>query len=148
MTGIDAKAKDIATKQLKIDEGFKRYPYHDSVGKLTVGFGLNLDDRGIFPEEAEVLLQNDLVYLHREFCLLIPWYVNLDSQRQAVLMNMGFNLGLMGLMNFRNMLECVRLGKFADAAKEMVNSKWYKQVGSRAQRLALIMELGHGQTDE
>ena len=45
---------------LKRHEGLRLKPYQDTIGKLTIGYGRNLDDRGISKEEAEYLLRNDI----------------------------------------------------------------------------------------
>ena len=83
-----------------VHEGFSRYIYLDSVGVRTVGFGRNLDDRGISREEAEMLLLNDLETSTKE-AKKFEFYENLTSNRQDVIVEMIFNLGLTRFKKFK-----------------------------------------------
>jgi lysozyme len=128
--------------QLLRDEGLRLHPYRDSVGKLTIGIGRNLDDVGITPEEAFLLLDNDIETATLRLLEALPWTAGLDTIRLAVLINMTFNLGIGGLVKFKNTLAMVQAGQYAEAGQAMLQSKWAKQVGPRADRLALQMESG------
>jgi len=127
--------------QLIRDEGLRLKPYRDTVGKLTIGVGRNLDDNGITRDEAECLLHNDLARVYAELHHALP-DLSLDPVRGAVLGNMAFNMGIGRLLGFRKMLAALRVGDFAQAAVEMLDSDWATQVGSRAHRLARQMETG------
>ena len=134
---------DLLKLELTRDEGVRLRPYKDTVGKLTLGIGRNLDDVGISADEADFMLSNDL----NERVLpglrkSLPWYSTLNESRQRVLANMAFNLGIDGLLKFRNMLAACQAGDYNLAANEMLNSTWAKQVGDRAQRLADMMRGG------
>lgn len=130
------------TEELTRDEGLRLKPYKDSVGKLTIGVGRNLDDVGITAEEAKSLLSNDIQRTIVALDTAIPWWKGLDSVRQRVLVNMAFNMGVGKLLGFKNTLAAIQAGKFEDAATEMLDSTWARQVGARAQRLALMMQKG------
>lgn len=123
-------------------EGLRLKPYRDTVGKLTIGVGRNLDDVGISKEEAAVLLDNDLDRTVAALSVALPWLGSLDEPRQRVLVNMAFNLGVPGLLKFERTLEHVRAGRYADAAGEMLSSKWAGQVGRRAIELSKTMRDG------
>jgi lysozyme len=123
-------------------EGMKRKPYRCTAGKLTIGVGRNLDDRGISPDEAMYMLANDIRDSRRELSAAFPWFDKLDEVRQAVLIDMCVNLGLSRLQGFRNTLALIGVGKYEAAAQEMLNSKWAEQVGRRAQRLSRMMATG------
>jgi lysozyme len=127
---------------LLTDEGVRGKPYRDSVGKLTIGVGRNLDDVGITIEEARFLLRNDILSAIANLDRFLPWWRNMDDVRQRVLVNMMFNLGPGKLLDFKNTLELLRCGQYMDAANAMLQSKWAKQVGARAQRLALMVRDG------
>lgn len=131
--------------QLIRDEAKKLKPYRDSVGKLTIGVGRNLDDVGISDEEAEILLANDIARATSLLAEKLPWTVNLDEVRRAVLLNMTFNLGIFGLLAFKRTLELVQFGDYAGASLAMLQSLWAKQVGVRATRLAEQMKTGEWQ---
>ncbi len=127
---------------LRLDEGVRRFPYTETVGKLTIGVGRNLSDRGLSDDEIDYLLQNDITLVIDDLNRALPWWVELSPVRQRVLANMAFNLGLSRLKGFTRMLSAMRRKDFAAAAQEMRSSKWAEQVGARAERLARLMEAG------
>ena len=129
-------------EELIRDEGLRLKPYRDTVGKLTIGVGRNLDDVGITKDEAMHLLECDIRRVKGDLDRAMPWWRELDEVRQRVIVNMAFNLGIARLMGFKNMLDAMRAGNYRDAAKEMLNSKWATQVGERAPRLAAMMRDG------
>lgn len=131
------------TTALVRDEGERLKPYRCTAGKLTIGVGRNLDDVGITREESRALLAGDIARIRAEVDRALPWAKNLDEARYAVLLNMCFNLGLAGLLGFKNTLAMVQAGDYAGAAEGMLASKWAKQVGARADRLAKQMETGN-----
>ncbi len=126
-------------EMLMIHEGLRLKPYKDTVGKLTIGVGRNLDDVGISKHEAFFLLDNDIENSIAELRTTFDWFDNLDLERKAVIVNMHFNLGLGRLLGFRHMLEAVAAELYEDAARHMLDSKWADQVGNRAVELAEIM---------
>tara|TARA_R100000541_G_scaffold18259_1_gene28048 strand:+ start:1451 stop:1870 length:420 start_codon:yes stop_codon:yes gene_type:complete len=129
-------------EQLKKHEGLKLKPYTDTVGKLTLGIGRNLEDKGISEQEALFMLNNDVDYFYDKIKKEINWFCALNDARQNVLVNMAFNLGVAGLLTFKNTLRLVGVGHFCEAADEMLNSKWAKQVGYRAEELSEQMRTG------
>jgi lysozyme len=131
--------------QLKRDERVCAKPYRDTVGKLTIGVGRNLDDVGLSPDEIELLLRNDIERSRRDLFTHLPWVVGLDDARRGVLLNMCFNMGVHGLCEFRHMLTAVQAGDYETAAKEMAASLWAKQTGARADRLEIQMRTGQWQ---
>lgn len=128
--------------ELRRDEGERLKPYRCTAGKLTIGIGRNLDDVGISKDEAALMLNNDIDQVMRQLDRELPWWRSLDEVRQRVLVNMGFNLGVPGLLAFKNTLAAVQAGRYADAANGMLASRWAKQVGPRAARLAKMMQEG------
>ena len=139
MTGID---RAILVDALLRHEGYRRFPYRCPAGKLTVGVGRNLEDRGLTLKESLVLLNNDIDDFEAQLNKSLPWVGTLSPTRQAVLVNMAFNLGIQGLLKFARMLAAVKSGQYAEAADEMLASKWAQQVGQRAVELARQMEIG------
>lgn len=127
--------------QLILYEGLRLLPYRDTVGKLTIGVGRNLDDKGITRAEALMMLDTDIAE-----CLVdldtFPWFRQLDHERQVVMVNMRFNLGPLGLREFKNTLAAIAAGDYATAAANMLQSKWAQQVGQRAVTLAATMRTG------
>lgn len=134
--------RNAMVRQLRLHEGERLKPYRDTVGKLTIGIGRNLDDCGISAEESAVLLSNDIKRSEAELLRALPWVGKLDEVRQRVLLDMTFNLGLVGLLNFKNTLAAIEAGDYKRAATMMLDSKWAKQVGQRADRLSRMMATG------
>lgn len=127
---------------LTLHEGVRRFPYRDTVGKLTIGVGFNLDDVGLYPEEIEFILKNRIARKAMEIEKYLPWVEDLNEARTAVIVDMAFNLGVNGLLGFKRTLASVHRGEYALAAKQMLESKWARQVGNRAKRLSRMMETG------
>lgn len=126
---------------IKRHEKLSVVPYKDKFGNLTIGWGRNLSCKGISMDEANILLDNDIgeVLANAREC---AWYLDLNTQRQAVILDMAFNLGWAGLLKFTRFLEAVEAKLFAVAAAEMLNSGWAHQVGDRALEDAQIMDTG------
>ena len=78
---------------------------------------------------------------------VVPNFSKLDRERQAVLVNMAYNLGPSGLAEFNSTIGAVGKGDFDAAADSMLKSKWAKQTGPRAKRLAERMRKGGGEGD-
>lgn len=135
---------DLATikTDLRRDEGLKLKPYRDSVGKLTIGVGRNLDDVGISAAEADALLEADIVRAAADLDRALPWWRGLSEARQRALVNMAFNLGLPRLLGFKAMLADLERGDYEGAAREAIDSRWAKQVGARGQRIAMLLAEG------
>jgi lysozyme len=121
-------------EQLRIDEGVRAKPYRDTVGKLTIGVGRNLDDVGLADDEIDLLLAND-VKRTQDALARFPWFTALDPVRKDAITNMAFNLGVAGLLHFPTMIHCLSAQDWAGAAAAMADSLWAKQVGARAARL-------------
>ena len=135
-------------EQLKRDEGEVLHAYKDSLGFLTIGIGILIDERkggGLRPEESEFIFRNRLCLLNAELDDRLPWLCKLDPARRGVLVNMAFQMGVTGLLGFKNTLSLVQAGKYQDAAKGMMQSKWASQTPARAQRLSNQMATGEWQ---
>ncbi|CAA7621206.1 glycoside hydrolase family protein [Magnetospirillum sp. UT-4] len=129
-------------EDLRRDEGFRSKPYHCPAGKLTIGYGRNIEDNGITEREARVLLGNDAVAAIQELRQHLGWFDGLSPARKRALANMAFNLGWPRLSGFRNMLAAMAEGDFGRAATEAENSAWFRQVGDRARRIVAMIREG------
>lgn len=130
---------------LKEDEGVIPYAYQDSLGYWTIGVGRLVDKRKggkLSTDEIELMLSNDLKQVFSDLDAKLPWWRTLTLERQRVLANMCFNLGIDKLLGFKNTLDYIQKGQYALAASGMLNSLWAKQVGARADRLAERMRNG------
>lgn len=133
--------RSLLKSQLERHEGLRRKPYRDTVGKLTVGYGRNLEDVGISRDEADFMLDNDIEAVERQLAT-VDEYQSLVNVRQTVISNMAFNLGFHGLMQFERMWAAIARNDYEAAAREMLDSKWANQVGARAVELSEIMRTG------
>lgn len=130
---------DKLVTQLTIDEGLRLRPYLDTVGKRTIGIGRNLDDVGISQDEANYMLKNDIARVESQLDKALSWWRTMSDDRQQVLANMCFNMGIKTLLTFKNTLAAMQSGRYSDAANGMLASVWARQVGARAVRLAEVM---------
>jgi lysozyme len=133
------------TKQLRRDEGEVLSAYADHLGYLTIGVGRMIDKRkggGITAEESAYLLSNDIDKRQAELLRRAPWMAQLDPARFGVMLNMAFQMGVDGLLGFKNTLSMVKAGDYAGAAAGMLRSKWATQTPARAQRLSTQMKSG------
>lgn len=134
---------DRLKKLTKEFEGCRLKPYKCPAGKLTIGYGRNLDDVGISQAEADMMFERDFAKAEadaRKICEEFGIDVNnLIEQRFYVLTDMCFNLGYGGLKKFKGMLTALKNSLYDDAANAMLDSLWAKQVGNRATKLAALM---------
>ena len=123
---------DILLEQLKDFEGLELKAYQCTAGKTTIGLGRNLDDYGITEEEAYYLAKNNIYELEDELDRAIPWWTQLDDARQRALINLAYNVGTTTLLKFKKTLQYLEEGSYEEAAEEVLDSRWAKQVGRRA----------------
>jgi lysozyme len=123
---------------LRIDEGVRKFPYVDTAGKLTIGVGHNLADKGLPDPIIDALLEWDIEDADSFAKHLLPDFDALSDVRKYVVCNMAFNLGTK-LTGFSKFLLAVHEQRWEDASKEMLNSLWAQQVGDRALRLSIAM---------
>lgn len=133
---------DLLKEELIRDEGLRLKPYRCTAGKLTIGVGRNLDDVGISASEAAYLLQHDIDRVLAELNLRLPWWAGLSENRQRALVNFTFNVGIGTVLTFKRTLALLQDGKYEEAADEMLNSKWAKQVGTRSKRVTDMIRKG------
>lgn len=137
--------RDKLAAQLRRDEGEVLHAYTDSLGYLTIGIGRLIDKRkggGITRAESAYLFGNDYATTLAEVSRRIAWFSRLDTARQGVLLNMAFQMGVDGLLAFKNTLAMVEAGDYEAASKGMLNSLWATQTPERAKRLSDQMKDG------
>jgi lysozyme len=136
--------RDKLKAQLSIDEGRKKRMYLDTATppRWTVGVGRNISDRDFSDDEIDLMLNNDIALVERQLDKALPWWREMTDARQDALCNLAFNLGIAGLLKFKNTLTFMRAKRYDAAALGMLDSLWAKQVGQRAVRLAAMMRTG------
>lgn len=136
---------DKLREELKIDEGVKYEIYLDHLSLPTCGVGHLIKDTDpesglpvgtkIEEERVNELFDQDIQVTIQECKYLYNDFDDLPEEAQRIIANMMFNLGRPRLSRFLKMKQHVDNRDFASASKEMKNSKWYRQVTNRAQRL-------------
>lgn len=129
------KDREALKAQIVRHEGLRYHAYQDSLGYWTIGVGRLIDARmggGLSYMEAMFLLDNDLEECIRDMETRFPWFKELDAIRQRALVDLRFNLGASGLLAFKKFLSAMGRGDYAQAARDLVASKWHTQVKQRA----------------
>lgn len=132
--------KDRLKTQLIRHEDLRLKPYMCPAGKMTIGVGRNIEDRGITKSEAMLLLDNDIDMCEEQLNDRIKDFQHYPDDVKLVLMNMCFNLGINRLLGFRKTLKNIADGEYVKASSEMLKSRWAKQVKRRAQELSRILK--------
>lgn len=129
-------------EQLILNEGERLKPYICTAGKMTIGVGRNIQDKGISRVESRFLLKNDIAECYHDLAVAVfpDQFEKFPEQIQMVLMDMRFQLGHTGFRNFKNMIGAFKKQDYEQAVKEMKSSKWYGQVPKRAQRLINLVQ--------
>lgn len=133
--------------QLRLHEGVEHKPYQCTAGYLTIGVGRNIEERGLSDDEIDYILNNDVNIATDELVDTFDWYADLSDVRQRVVVDMVFNLGMPRFKQFQNMISAIEAGDWSEAAAQMMDSRWAKQVGARAERLRDMMETGEDSSD-
>lgn len=130
--------------QLSVDEGRRKNLYKDTANppKWTIGVGRNIEDRGLRDDEIDLMLANDIEEAVGIARTLVPQFDKLGDVRQEVLVNMAFNMGMPKLSGFKRFFAALSEKNYSQAADEMKDSAWYRQVGDRAVRLVYAMRFG------
>tara|TARA_R110002012_G_scaffold105387_7_gene246322 strand:+ start:2474 stop:2890 length:417 start_codon:yes stop_codon:yes gene_type:complete len=134
--------KEKLIEQLRLHEGVEHMPYKDTVGKLTIGVGRNLDDRGLSDDEIDYILSNDIKIVENELDVWWKDWRTMDETRQRVVADMLFNMGRPTLAKFKNFLSALQEQDYERASVEMMDSNWARQVKGRADTLARMMRDG------
>jgi lysozyme len=127
------------------DEGIIPHAYQDHLGYWTIGIGRLIDKRkggGIAEHEAAYLLLNDIAKVQNQLDVNLPWWRELDPVRQRALTNMAFQLGISGLLKFRNSLAAIKAGEWERAAANLKLSLWARQTPTRAGRVIEMFRAG------
>ena len=141
---------DALRTELKRDEGWQLTAYPDPLAidghPYTIGCGHTGPEvrAGLVwsADQCETALTRDINTALAGLDLKLPWWRNLSNVRQRVLANMTFNMGINRLLGFHDALAAMLAGNFNEAAAQMKDSAWARQVGARADRLCQMMEMG------
>jgi lysozyme len=131
-------------EMLKRHEGVKSHVYLCSAGYETIGVGRNISNTGmgLFDDEVDYLLENDIARVIKELSSEYPWFTDLDDVRKDAIIDISFNLGATRLRGFRRALAAMEVADYTLAAKEFLDSKWSRDVKGRAHELASMIATG------
>ena len=140
---------DQLRKELERDEGVKYEVYHDHLGYPTFGIGHLITDDDpewgasvgteVDSNRVQEAFETDVETVLSDCERLYVQFEHLPEEVQLIVANMMFNMGYTRLSKFKGMKRCVDARDWEWAADEMVDSKWYKQVARRADRLVVRM---------
>lgn len=142
MTFLSIESIDKTINLIKLDEGFRKDLYKCTKGFNTIGYGFNLDSNGIPVEVANYWLIFTLNKIRSKLNNELHCFNLMNDARKYVLINMAYNLGFQGLLEFSDMIKALDKLNYFEAAKEMRNSNWFKEVPNRVERLIKIMISG------
>ena len=132
------KLKDLIEKH----EGRSSKIYMCTAGKQTAGVGRNMSDNGLRDVEIDFMLQNDINHTMHFLDTNFEWFASLDSPRQCALIDMCFCLGAPRFKQFKMMIMAIAEHRWSEAAYELLDSRFARQVGNRAKTLAKMLEEG------
>lgn len=137
---------DTLIEQLKFEEGLRLKVYRCPAGKRTIGYGHNLDanpyiEGNKIPDEitrevAEVLLHRDVDKTTEQLAAIWSGFGLLNGARRDACINMAFQIGVAGFMDFKKMRDALFKCEWAEAYKQAKASQWAKQTPDRAERVA------------
>lgn len=130
---------DALRERLIQHEGIRLRLYADTRGKLTIGVGHNIQDRGLTYAQVVQILNDDVVIAETELDKAFPWAKTLDQTRRDVFIELSFNMGLPVLLEFTNMLAAANRKDWPSAADALLQSAWAAQVGARAVTLSNLL---------
>lgn len=136
--------KDFAKERegtVKLDNGNHKL-YKCPADKWTIGYGHNLEEHGLPDTMANQLLSSMLMDTQLECAKNVKAWEKLNAPRKSVLIDMCFNMGWSTLRKFKKFLAALDDEDWEEAAKQMEDSKWFKQVGMRAEILQEMMIYG------
>lgn len=136
---------------LEIDEEIRFKPYPDSEGKLTIGIGRNLTDKGITHQTVYQMFEEDMYSAYSDVCFIFgsSAFALWSDARKVAVTSLLFNLGCHRFLSFTNMIAAIKGADWNRAADELLDSQWAKQVDphkvpgkGRDDRLALMLRKG------
>lgn len=127
---------------IKKHEGFRSKPYICTAGKMTIGYGRNIEDIGISEQEATFLIKNDINRSIIELEFIFSDFNTFSENRQNALIDMIFNLGSNRFNSFKKMIKAINKNDWNEASIQAENSKWHNQVKNRALTIERLLKHG------
>ena len=134
MATVNVAVVEQVTVSLRAAEGLTLFPYND-MGDISIGYGHNLTRRGISKATAEQWLAEDIQSVIADVEAKLPWVVSLPPVAQQVIVEMAYQLGIGGLLQFKQTLNALQNKQWSAAAEFMNDSLWARQTPNRAKHL-------------
>lgn len=135
---------------LKFEEGYRERPYHCSEGYPTIGIGTKIGPKGalldnytftVSEKVAKVMLDEEVAGIVKSL-VGYRWYTQLDENRQTIIKSMAYQMGIGGLLKFRNMIAGLETQDWQRAHDQALDSLWARQTPKRANRHADVLLTG------
>ncbi len=130
---------DKEKKFLREVEGLKLKVYKDIKGIMTIGYGRNLEGRGINLYEAEIMLNRDVNEAVSDLIEIFPNFYNFSENLRVVLVSMMFNLGRTRFLTFKKFIEAVKSGNKKVMMYEFLNSKRARELPDRVNKEKFLL---------
>lgn len=139
-------------ESIKIHEGFRSSVYLCPTGHPTVGYGFRVAD--LSPDElalnggevepmskevAEKILDIKITKFKKQAYNALPWLTYAPMDIQDALCEMAYQMGVAGLLGFKNTLAMIKERRYSEAAENMLKSKWATQTPKRAKQIANLV---------
>ncbi len=121
------------------NEGLSLKLYKCPAGKLTIGYGHNIEDLGITKETAYFILEGDIQTAKRDTISIFPDMLKLPHDKQVAIIDMVFNMGKPTFLKFEKMIAAINKRDWIEAGKQAKDSKWYRQVGDRGKKVVSLL---------
>ena len=126
-------------------------PYLCSEGYPTIGIGKRIGPKGadlslyeftVNEHVAQAWLKEEVDKVERSLMSNHNWFRKLDIDRRTIIISMAYQLGMTGLLKFKNMIAAIERKDWTEAGLAAVDSKWYRQTKQRAERHAKVLYCG------
>ena len=139
-------------ESIKIHEGFRSSVYLCPTGHPTVGYGFRVADLSadelalnagvvepMSKEVAEKILDIKITKFKKQVYNALPWLTYAPMDIQDALCEMAYQMGVAGLLGFKNTLALIKERRYREAAENMLKSKWATQTPERAKQIANLV---------
>lgn len=141
---------ELAVDILEKEEGYREFPYLCSEGYPTIGIGMRIGPKGAdlkmytfsISAQAAKAWCEDRVRTIDINMMKYPFYRGLDTNRKAIIISMSYQLGIVGVLKFKNMVAALEEKDYTRASIEALDSKWARQTPARAARHAESLKTG------
>lgn len=125
-------------QQIKEHEGLRLKLYKCPAGKLTIGYGHNIEDNGLSKSACEFVLYDDIDEAQKNVCSIFGYefFESLPVCKRVALVDMMFNLGMAKFLTFKRFIFAVETQNWENASREVINSRAYEQNKRRYKKIA------------